>query len=220
MQTQNVHGPRRSECNVMRSCWCSVMPPALSGTCARMADMTPSASMPVRFGGGVRDAAPALPASQAPCLPPYLQQDGLLDLDQALSCWLAYRAGPWQQADVRIGRLVGDNGTWYWTLDILIPIPGQPGLQVRGLAHSVGRLPGASAFHPAACSNVVPQSVEQRSQTEPRRMAQTGHPEEPEPKRRMGAGKGKGGVKDRSTISNSMVVAPMPPPPLPQHRNI
>ena len=35
MQTQNVHGPRRSECSVMRSCWCSVMPPcAIGNVCA------------------------------------------------------------------------------------------------------------------------------------------------------------------------------------------
>ena len=118
--------------------------------------------------GGVRKAAPHL-VDEGPCnLPVYVQQEGLLDLDHASWLCLGYRKEEWQYADARMTHSLGkQTGAWYWTLEIIIPISGQPGLEIRRLPRAVGRLAGAPQF----CSPIVPNRVGRIS---PRRFANAG----------------------------------------------
>ena len=47
------------------------------------------------------------------------------------------------------------SGNWYWTLEIVLPIAGQPGLKIRGLAHAVARVPPSELRHAPVVANNV-----------------------------------------------------------------
>ena len=178
----------------------------------QMPGSAPNASLPFWSEDDIRRNAPRLPSEGPPGLPPYLQQEGLLDLDSALWLWLGYRSEQWQRADVRISHLVGRTGSWYWTLEIILPIPGLPGLEVRGLAHAVARVPAANACRQAGPNDPPPMSGMPPSHAPARRAAEAPHTEEPEAKRRMGEVQGMACRKDPSRMSVSLPVAPVPPP--------
>ena len=186
--------------------------PVLATPQMQMPGSAPNASLPFWSEDDIRRNAPRLPSEGPPGLPPYLQQEGLLDLDSALWLWLGYRSEQWQRADVRISHLVGRTGSWYWTLEIILPIPGLPGLEVRGLAHAVARVPAANACRQAGPNDPPPMSGMPPSHAPARRAAEAPHTEEPEAKRRMGEVQGMACRKDPSRMSVSLPVAPVPPP--------
>lgn len=108
----------------------------------------------------IRKVAPRMPEEGPKILPEYLEQQGQLDIHQALWLWMGYRQQEWQQADVRVSRMVSkQNGSWYWTLEIVLPIAGKPGLEVRGLAHAVARLPPHVPPSVPGASSIVSESV-------------------------------------------------------------
>ena len=73
---------------------------------------------------------------------------------------MGYRQQEWQQADVRVSRMVGQqSGNWYWTLEIVLPIAGKPGLELRGLAHAVARVPPSVPPPAPAVANNVNENV-------------------------------------------------------------
>jgi hypothetical protein len=179
----------------------------------QMQASAPNASLPPWSEEDIRRNAPRLPPEGPRSLPPYLQQEGLLDIDNALWLWLGYRSEQWQRADVRIARLVGTAGTWYWTLEIIFPIPGQLGLEVRGLAHAVGRVPGASVVRQTGPPSAPQSSERPPPPAQPRRAAEAPHTEEPEAKRRMVEAQGMACRREQGRTSVCLPPAPAPPPP-------
>ena len=105
-----------------------------------MSDVPPPSVLPPFNEEDVRRRAPRMPVSGPRALPRYLEQVGPLELDQALWLWMGYRSQEWQTASVRIARHIGTHNTWFWNLQIILPIEGQGGLEIHGLAHHVGRM--------------------------------------------------------------------------------
>ena len=146
----------------------------------------PASQPPPRVAG-----ASQAPPGGPPHLPEYFEAAGELDLNTALWLWMGYRRREWQEAEFRLTRTVSDTGAWIWGLEIVLPIEGQPGLELRGVAQSVRRLPlewnapdleialeeQASQAPPAAEPRPAPAVPARRSATTPTQG-------EPQPQRR------------------------------------
>ena len=118
-----------------------------------MSDVPPQTVLPPFNEEDVRRRAPRMPVSGPRALPRYLETVGPLELDQALWLWMGYRTQEWQSASVRITRHIGSHNTWFWNLQIILPIEGGSGLEIHGLAHHVGRMANPvppSTPHPLA----------------------------------------------------------------------
>ena len=187
---------RSVACCVMTvSLFCVQIVPFFRVSVPDIMNMSPKTSaLPPWTEEDLRKTAPRLPDGGPKQLPDYLQQHGQLDLHQALWMWMGYRQEEWQRADVRVSRLLGkQSGNWYWTLEIILPIAGKPGLEIRGLAHAVARVPSPEVgLVPAAANNVSAVSKEEGNvlSTPPRqqstkRVLDDAHDDDPEAKRVM-----------------------------------